>query len=236
MSPRPRASRPRPLPVRPARWPTVRRRSVLRRARWPPRPRRTCGRSWPGGGTASPCGPPNNTVFGAQRTACTQRSRPLSRGARTAWCPLITPSRRSAGRAQAGRERADLRRRVPGLGPVCARPLGLDLPELGPLRRQHRAALVGLAPLHRDSGTLRGTRTIWGGRAQVRTALEMSPLVAVRSPPVRKALYQRLRAAGKLAKVALTACMRKLLTMLKAMVKHRIPWPPQEVSRDSIFP
>lgn len=126
------------------------------------------------------------------------------------------------------RAREDLLRSVPGIGPVCARTLVLDLPELGTLSRQHLAALVGLAPFHRDSGTLRGTRTIWGGRAQVRTALYMSTLVAVRYNPVLKAFYQRLRAAGKLAKVALTACMRKLLTILNAMVKHQTPWQPQE--------
>jgi len=126
------------------------------------------------------------------------------------------------------RERENLLRSVPGIGPVCARTLVLDLPELGTLSRQHLAALVGLAPFHRDSGTLRGTRSIWGGRAQVRTALYMSTLVAVRYNPVLKAFYQRLRAAGKLAKVALIACMRKLLTILNAMVKHQTPWQPQE--------
>jgi len=88
--------------------------------------------------------------------------------------------------------------------------------------------LVGLAPFHRGSGTLRGARTIWGGRAQVRTALYMSTLVAVRYNPVLKAFYQRLRAAGKLAKVAVIACMRKLLTILNAMMKHQTPWQPQE--------
>ena len=126
------------------------------------------------------------------------------------------------------RERADLLRSVPGIGPVCARTLVLDLPELGTLSRQHLAALVGLAPFHRDSGTLRGSRTIWGGRAQVRTALYMSTLVAVRYNPVLKVFYQRLRTAGKPAKVALTACMRKLLTILNAMMKHQTPWQPQE--------
>jgi transposase len=130
------------------------------------------------------------------------------------------------------REREELLRSVPGIGPVCTRTLVLDLPELGTLSRQHLAALVGLAPFHRDSGTLRGSRTIWGGRAQVRTALYMSTLVAVRYNPVLKAFYQRLRAAGKLAKVALVACMRKLLTILNAMVKHQTPWQPQEVSSD----
>ncbi len=89
-----------------------------------------------------------------------------------------------------------------------------------------------MAPLKRDSGTRRGTRTIWGGRAQIRTILSMSTLVAVRDNPVRKACYERLRAVGKAAKVALTACMRKLLTILNAMVKHHTPWQPQAVSVD----
>jgi transposase len=128
------------------------------------------------------------------------------------------------------REREELLRSVPGIGPVCARTLLLDLPELGTLSRQRLAALVGVAPLNRDSGTLRGTRTIWGGRAHVRTTLYMSTLVAVRYNPVLKTFYERLRAAGKAAKVALTACMRKLLTILHAMVKHHTPWQPQELA------
>jgi transposase len=108
----------------------------------------------------------------------------------------------------------------------------LDLPELGTLSRQHLAALVGVALCHRDSGTLRGTRSVWGGRAQVQTALYMSTLVAVRYNPVLKAFYECLRAASKVAKVALTACMRKLLTILNTMVKPQTPWPPQEVAID----
>jgi transposase len=127
------------------------------------------------------------------------------------------------------REREELLRSVPGIGPVCARTLLLDLPELGTLSRQRLAALVGVAPLNCDSGTLRGSRTIWGGRAPVRATLYMSALVAVRYNPVLKAFYNRLRAAGKAAKVALTACMRKLLTILNAIVKHHTPWQPQEV-------
>ena len=126
-------------------------------------------------------------------------------------------------------EREALVRSVPGIGPVCTRTLRLDLPELGPLSRQRLAALVGVAPVHRDRGTLRGTRTVWGGRAHGRAALSMSPLVAVRYNPVLVGFYQRLRAAGKAAKVALTACMRKLLTILNAMVKHHTPWHPEEV-------
>jgi transposase len=127
------------------------------------------------------------------------------------------------------RQRETLDRSVPGIGPVCARTLLLDLPELGTLSRQRLAALVGVAPFHRDSGTLRGSRTTWGGRTHVRAALYMSTLVAVRYNPVLKRFYERLRAAGKVAKVALTACMRKLLTILNAMVKHHNPWSMQEV-------
>ena len=127
------------------------------------------------------------------------------------------------------RECEELLRSVPGIGPVCARTLLLDLPELGTLSRHRLAALVGVAPLNRDSGTLRGSRTTWGGRAHVRATLYMSTLVAVRYNPVLKAFYERLRATGKAAKVALTACMRKLLTILNAMVKHQTPWQPREV-------
>jgi transposase len=127
------------------------------------------------------------------------------------------------------REREALLRSVPGLGPVCTRTLLLDLPELGTLSRQRLAALVGVAPLNRDRGTLRGSRMIWGGRAHVRATLSMSTLVAVRYHAVLKVFYERLRAAGKAAKVALTACMRQLLTILNAMVKHHTPWQVQEV-------
>jgi transposase len=127
------------------------------------------------------------------------------------------------------RERETLYRSVPGIGPVCARTLVLDLPELGTLSRQRIAALVGVAPFNRDSGTLRGTRTTWGGRAHVRATLYMSTLVAVRYNPVLKTFYQRLCRAGKAKKVALTACMRKLLTILNAMAKHQKPWHVQEV-------
>jgi transposase len=127
------------------------------------------------------------------------------------------------------RENDDLLQSVPGIGPVCARTLLLELPELGTLNRQQIAALVGVAPLNCDSGTLRGRRTIWGGRAHVRTVLYMGTLVATRFNPQIKAFYQRLLAAGKLKKVALTACMHKLLTILNAMLKHRTSWQAQEV-------
>jgi transposase len=127
------------------------------------------------------------------------------------------------------RERAALLRRVPGSGPVCTRPRRLDLPEVGTLSRQRRAAVVGVAPLSRDRGTLRGSRMLWGGRAHVRATLSMSPLVAGRSHAVVNVCYERWRAAGKAAKVALTACRRQLLTSLNAMVQHHTPWHVQEV-------
>lgn len=122
------------------------------------------------------------------------------------------------------REKDDLLTSAPGVGPVMSATLLANLPELGSLDRKQIAALVGVAPLNRDSGTLRGTRTIWGGRAQVRATLYMAALVATRRNPVIHAFSQRLLAAGKAKKVALTACMRKLLTMLNAMLTHRTPW------------
>jgi transposase len=122
------------------------------------------------------------------------------------------------------REQDDRLQSTPGVGPVRSHTLGADLPELGTLSRQQVAAVVGVAPLNRDRGTLRGQRTVGGGRAQVRAVLSMSTLVAVRYNPVLQRFYERLRRAGKAPKVALTACMRQLLTILNAMVKHRTPW------------
>jgi transposase len=122
------------------------------------------------------------------------------------------------------REKDDLLQSVPGVGPVLATTLLASLPELGTLTRQQIAALVGVAPLNRDSGAWRGKRRVWGGRAPVRAALYMSALVATRFNPVLRAFYQRLCAAGKAKKVALTACMRKLLTILNAMLKYRTRW------------
>ena len=113
---------------------------------------------------------------------------------------------------------------VPGVGPVLSATLLSNLPELGKLNRRQIASLVGVAPLNRDSGIFRGKRTIWGGRANVRPALYMSTLVAVRRNPVIKQFYNRLCAAGKPPKLALTACMRKLITILNVMLKNRTPW------------
>lgn len=122
------------------------------------------------------------------------------------------------------REKDALLQSTPGVGPVLARTLLASLPELGTLTRQQIAALVGVAPLNRDSGRFRGARRVWGGRAHVRAALYMSALVATRFNPVIRVFYQRLCAAGKIKKVALTACMRKLLTILNAMLRHQTPW------------
>jgi transposase len=122
------------------------------------------------------------------------------------------------------REQENLLRSTPGVGPVLATTVLADLPELGQLNRKQIAALVGVAPFNRDSGQFRGRRMIWGGRAHVRATLYMATLIAVRYNPQLKDFYARLRTAGKLRKVALTACMRKLLTILNAMLKHRTPW------------
>ncbi len=122
------------------------------------------------------------------------------------------------------RENEDLLRSVPGIGPVISRTLLAELPELGELNRKQIAALVGIAPLNCDSGTLRGRRVIWGGRASVRAVLYMAALVASRRNAVIRAFYKRLRNAGKAPKVALVACMHKLLTILNSMIKHKTRW------------
>lgn len=118
----------------------------------------------------------------------------------------------------------DLLRGFNGVGDVTSRTLMAELPELGTLNRKQIASLVGLAPFNRDSGTLRGKRCIWGGRAEVRSVLYMAALSAVRCNPVIKAFHARLIQAGKAKKVALVACMRKILTILNAMVRDNQPW------------
>ena len=125
------------------------------------------------------------------------------------------------------REREELLRSVPGVGPTLTFTLVAEMPEMGTLTRRQIAALVGVAPLARDSGKQRGARTCWGGRANVRAALYMPTLAAVRCNPVLRAFHDRLVEAGKPKKVVLTACMRKLLTILNAMVKHNTRWNPQ---------
>ena len=127
-------------------------------------------------------------------------------------------------RSPVWREKDDLLRSVPGIGEQISLTLLAYLPELGTLNRRQIAALVGVAPFNRDSGALRGKRTVWGGRAGVRTALYMGAMVASRYNPVIRDFYQRLLSAGKPKKLALTACMRKLLTILNSMLKHGTSW------------
>jgi transposase len=125
------------------------------------------------------------------------------------------------------RAKDDLLRGTPGIGPAVSATLLADLPELGQVSARQIAALVGVAPLARDSGTLRGRRTCWAGRAAVRRVLYMAALVATRYNPTIRATYQRLRQAGKPKKVAIVACMRKLLVTLNAMLAHGTPWHPE---------
>jgi transposase len=126
--------------------------------------------------------------------------------------------------SSAWREKDDLLQSVPGVGKVLSRTLLSLVPELGVLDKKQLAALVGVAPLNRDSGMQRGRRSVWGGRAHVRAVLYMGALVAARFNPTIRAFHARLRASGKLPKVALVACMRKLLTILNAIVRDRTPW------------
>ena len=131
------------------------------------------------------------------------------------------------------RAKDNLMQGVPGVGPVVSLTLLADLPQLGVLSRQQISALVGVAPLNRDSGSLRGKRGIWGGRARVRANLYMAALVATRYNPTIRNFYHRLLEAGKAKKVALVACMRKLLTILNSMLKHNRPWDPGLATQNS---
>ena len=132
--------------------------------------------------------------------------------------------RRQIRASPAWRADDDLLQSVPGIGPVVATTLIAELPELGRLNRKQIATLVGVAPLNCESGILRGRRIIWGGRARVRAALWMGTLVAVQRNPAIGAFYQRLVAAGRPKKVALTAAMHKLLLVLNALLRQRRPW------------
>ena len=132
--------------------------------------------------------------------------------------------RQTLRRSPVWREKDDLLRTVPGVGEQVSLTLLAYLPELGTLDRRQIAALVGVAPFNRDSGTLRGKRAVWGGRARVRAILYMGAMVASRHNPVIRDFYQKLLAVGKPKKVALVACMRKLLVILNSMLKHGSPW------------
>jgi transposase len=128
--------------------------------------------------------------------------------------------------SQAWREKDDLLQVIPGVGKVTRATLLALLPELGSLNSKEIAALAGVAPFNRDSGKHQGERIVWGGRSQVRRVLYMAAVSAARCNPVIRDFYQRLRSQGKPAKVALTACMRKLLVIMNSMLKHRTPWNP----------
>ena len=156
------------------------------------------------------------------RAGLQQHVRWLERRVREADADLTTTLQRSP----LWRAKDDLLRSVPGIGPVTATMLIALLPELGALSRREIASLVGVAPLNHDSGRHRGLRTVWGGRAAVRGPLYMAALVATRRNPVIRAFYQRLRAVGKPPLVALVAAMRKLLTIVNAILKHHQPWQP----------
>jgi transposase len=122
------------------------------------------------------------------------------------------------------REKEDLLRSIPGIGPVVARTLLATLPELGTLTPEQAAALAGVAPLNRDSGQRRGPRTIWGGRGAVRAALYMAVVSAIRCNPIIRPFDQRLTSAGKPVKVAMVACMRKVLTIANALLRDGVRW------------
>lgn len=130
-------------------------------------------------------------------------------------------------------ERVELMLEVPGVGPAVSRTLLVQLPELGQLSRRQIGALAGLAPINRDSGSKRGTRGIRGGRSELRAALFMASWVGVRHNPVLKRFFDRLRAAGKPRMVAMVACMRKLLTILNAMIRDNKPWHSVETAASS---
>ena len=122
------------------------------------------------------------------------------------------------------REKERLLRSIPGVGPVVATTVIAGLPELGTLGRRQIASLVGVAPLNRDSGTMRGKRTTWGGRADLRAVIYMAALVASKRTPEISRFYQRLIGAGKMPKVALTACMRKMVAIMNAMIRDEKTW------------
>ena len=150
--------------------------------------------------------------------------RPTSPGSSNSWTTWTRACARPSARVLYGGRRTTCCAAYPASGDQISLTLLAYLPELGTLNRRQIAALVGVAPFNRDSGTLRGKRTVWGGRARVRTALYMGALVASRFNPVIRDFYQRLLSAGKPKKLALTACMRKLLIILNSMLKYGSSW------------
>lgn len=159
-----------------------------------------------------------------ERVEVVRKDITVSLGELKARQPLERELERTIKTSPMWQESTALLRSMPGVGPVVSATLLAMLPELGTLTSRAIAALVGVAPLARDSGIMRGARRIWGGRAAVRSALYMAALVAARHNPMIRSVYVRLRARGKPAKVALVACMRKLLVILNAMMRDQQPW------------
>ena len=156
------------------------------------------------------------------RKACKPTSNPLKNNLRS-WSKIWTTS---SVKAPSGWRRINSSRASRESAPLTSQSLLAWVPELGTLNRKKIRALVGLAPFNRDSGQMRGKRTVWGGRARVRPPLYMATLAACRVNPAIRAFYLRLLAMGKSKKLALTACMRKLLTILNAILKQQQPWCP----------
>ncbi len=172
-----------------------------------------------------------NEMVTAEKNRLTRARRPVSDHIQThiAWLEQELDNMNSSldrfiQNSPVWRENDNLLQSVPGVGPILSSTLLAELPEIGRLNRKQIAALVGVAPLNRDSGNLRGKRTVWGGRSKVRATLYMATLVATRCNAVIRRFYERLITAGKAKKAAITACMRKLLTILNAMMKHRAAW------------
>ena len=170
-----------------------------------------------------------------RRQWCSSQRRRRCRGLADTGDVQASPAERRLARTEAdlaaalrstplGRAKDEMRQSTPGVGPMLARRLVAEVPALGALNRPEIAALMGVAPLHHDRGTWRGIRAVWGGRAQVRAVLYMRPLAAVRHNAVLQAFDERRRAVGTAPQGALTACMRMLLTMRNARLKHQTPW------------
>ena len=166
----------------------------------------------------------NNRLQQTRSGAVRQSIKKVLQLLRRQLCQLNDDLDRSIRDCPVWREKQNLLKSVPAVGDQTTRTLLIELPELGRCSRQQIAALVGVAPFNRDSGMMRGRRTIWGGRANIRAVLYMAALVATRHNPVIRVYYQRLLAAGKCKKVALVACMRKLLTMTNAILRDQKPW------------
>ncbi len=172
--------------------------------------------STPGAVRSSRCSPPSKTAWSAPPEWIRPDIEELIEILKKRLASINRDLNRLIRKSPLWREKDKLLQSFPGVGPVMASTLIADLPELGTLTRRQIAALVGVAPLNCDSGTYQGKRKIWGGRAAIRSILYMCALTAIRHNPLIRDFYRKLRCAGKLPKVALTACMRKILVILNA--------------------